>query len=48
MNKIEETMEYVQSCNDTRTNPIDVVAVSFGANQTQKQPPEVFYNKSCS
>ena len=30
---------------DTKTKPIDAVAVSFGLNQTQKQPPEVFYKK---
>ena len=31
---------------DTRTNPNDTVAVSFGFNQTQKQAPEVFYRKA--
>ena len=31
---------------DTRTKSAEVVAVSFGVNQTQKQLPEVFYKKS--
>ena len=30
---------------DTRKKPVEVVVVSFGVNQTQKQPPEVFYKK---
>ena len=30
---------------DTRTKSIDAVAVSFGINQTQKEPPAVFYKK---
>ena len=33
---------------DTRTKPIDVVAVSFGINYTQKQPPEVLNKRSYS
>ena len=45
MNTIEETVRYVQSCKDTRMKPIDAVAVSFGVNWTQKQPPEVVYKK---
>ena len=31
---------------DTRTKPIEVVAVSFGVNQNQKQPLELFYKKA--
>ena len=31
-----------------RTKPIDAVAVSYDVNQTQKQPPDLFYKKSCS
>ena len=31
---------------DTRTKPADAVAASFGANQTQKKPPEVFCKRS--
>ena len=34
--------------NNTRTKPLDAVEVSFGVSLTQKQPPEVFYKKSCS
>ena len=33
---------------DTRTKAIDAVAVTFGVNWTQKQPPELFYRKNCS
>ena len=33
---------------DTRTKLIDAVVVSFDDNYTEKQPPEVFYEKCCS
>ena len=33
---------------DIRRKLIEVVAVSFGVNETRKQPPEMFYKKSCS
>ena len=33
---------------DTSAKPNEVAAISFGVNQTQKQPPEVFFKKSNS